>query len=359
MSRNQTQESTSNLSEINLNASQSPEVEYTTCNHFNISPATSNSKTEEILDYVDRLLPLVHTNWVKRYRTLWYNILQIPDVNSVVYEPGRQVGTCFNRAFVTNIIRTLSINGVYTTTNCSMQARHLEPQEKVHATGKKKANAFNSVKTTLTHPLKSESTTDSIVRLLKKRNLNPIPTSTTDNSQLSNQASPNLLQQYGDNSTVSNNLFYLGQPLYAPKASYITQVITKLSEIINPLNYEYDVLDVDISKKIDYNNLQEWREKIFLYSPCFNKVERIYESFDAYGFLMCDKILNTLNNIYMRFNTGPQGDILFSLIYNETHNIMFNNPDISGYQEDLEDALCAVLVHAFMKCRIMKKPPRQ
>ena len=58
----------------------------------------------EIMDYVAHLKPYISKEWKNRYETLWRSILAIPEVDAVVYKPGKQKNTTFNRNLIANII---------------------------------------------------------------------------------------------------------------------------------------------------------------------------------------------------------------------------------------------------------------
>ena len=62
---------------------------------------------ENILEYVGRLTDCVKQEWKAKYATLWDNILAIPEVDAMIYNPGRQKNTTFNRQLVGNIIKLL------------------------------------------------------------------------------------------------------------------------------------------------------------------------------------------------------------------------------------------------------------
>lgn len=64
---------------------------------------------EQIMLFVSALgtESLVSPGWVDRHMDLWNKILDLPEVAAVVYNPGKQRGTCFNRNLVSNIIHYL------------------------------------------------------------------------------------------------------------------------------------------------------------------------------------------------------------------------------------------------------------
>lgn len=89
---------------------------------------------EQIMFYVSCLNKeeLVEPVWVgKKYMDLWDSILHIPEVESEVYDPGKQHKTSFNRNLVGNIIYYLATRNdnkkrVYKELNASLYAFKLE-----------------------------------------------------------------------------------------------------------------------------------------------------------------------------------------------------------------------------------------
>lgn len=67
----------------------------------------------EILNYVSCLRPHVQKDKQARYMQLWDKILDLPEVEGQVYDPGKQQGTNFNRNLVANIIHFLDYFDFY------------------------------------------------------------------------------------------------------------------------------------------------------------------------------------------------------------------------------------------------------
>lgn len=66
--------------------------------------ALRDAKRQDIIKYVSRTLPLVNYLWKDKYMSLWYDILDIPEVDAVIYKKGHQQHTSFNRKEVLHII---------------------------------------------------------------------------------------------------------------------------------------------------------------------------------------------------------------------------------------------------------------
>ena len=68
------------------------------------APIDKAAKREMILDYVCRTRDFVRNPWRKKYRELWSDILDLPEVDAMIYDPGRQKGTDFNRNKLMHLI---------------------------------------------------------------------------------------------------------------------------------------------------------------------------------------------------------------------------------------------------------------
>lgn len=63
-----------------------------------------DSKRADILKYVEKTLPFVLYQWKDKYMPLWNDILNLPEVDRIIYQRGRQQKTSFNRKEVLHII---------------------------------------------------------------------------------------------------------------------------------------------------------------------------------------------------------------------------------------------------------------
>jgi hypothetical protein len=59
---------------------------------------------KEILNYVSRVRPLLTDEAKSDYMKVWEDILDLREVEALVYKPGKQKGTNFNRDLVANIL---------------------------------------------------------------------------------------------------------------------------------------------------------------------------------------------------------------------------------------------------------------
>lgn len=80
----------------------------------------------EIMTYVSRIKPYVAKEWKNRYETTWRSVLDIQEVESLVFSPGKQKDTSFNRNLVANIIYIMCNAGLFDDTNATTLAVALE-----------------------------------------------------------------------------------------------------------------------------------------------------------------------------------------------------------------------------------------
>jgi hypothetical protein len=67
----------------------------------------------EILSYVSRVRPLLTDEAKSSFMKIWEDILELPEVASKVYKPGKQWGTNFHRDLVANILYHLRTRKIY------------------------------------------------------------------------------------------------------------------------------------------------------------------------------------------------------------------------------------------------------
>lgn len=80
----------------------------------------------EIMDYVSRIKKYAADEWKNRYESTWRSVLDIPEVESLVYSPGRQKDTPFNRNLIANIIYIMCNACFYADTNATALTIALE-----------------------------------------------------------------------------------------------------------------------------------------------------------------------------------------------------------------------------------------
>lgn len=89
-----------------------------------------NGLRKSVMDYVNRLMPVVAVEYREEYSKIWMEILEEDAVSNVVYDPGRQKGTVFNRNLVAHISRMMLMVGIIgNNTNDKEMAELLEPEK--------------------------------------------------------------------------------------------------------------------------------------------------------------------------------------------------------------------------------------
>lgn len=91
-----------------------------------LQDAEREHRKAEIMDYVANLKNYVSKEWKNRYEALWKGILNLPEVEAEVYEPGKQHGTTFNRNLIANIIYIMCKEGVFEENNATTLTIALE-----------------------------------------------------------------------------------------------------------------------------------------------------------------------------------------------------------------------------------------
>lgn len=83
-------------------------------------------REDEIMRYVGHVKQYVVKEWKNRYEATWRSILEIPEVSAVIYEPGKQKDTTFNRNLVANILYIMCNQGIITETTATELSLALE-----------------------------------------------------------------------------------------------------------------------------------------------------------------------------------------------------------------------------------------
>lgn len=68
---------------------------------------------EAVLQYVMKAIDLVADHWRDKYMLIWKHLFLIPDFEAMIYNPGRQKGTVFNRSMLGNVMGMLCRKGVF------------------------------------------------------------------------------------------------------------------------------------------------------------------------------------------------------------------------------------------------------
>ncbi len=92
-----------------------------------------NGLRQSVIEYVNRLMPVVAVEYREKYSKIWMDILEEEAVRGVIYNRGKQQGTVFNRNLVAQISRMMALDGIIVKdTNDVMMAELLEPEKGKH-----------------------------------------------------------------------------------------------------------------------------------------------------------------------------------------------------------------------------------
>ena len=80
----------------------------------------------EIMTYVSRIKQYVANEWKNRYETTWRSVLDDSEVERLVFSPGKQKNTSFNRNLIAHIIYIMCNAGFYSETNATALTIALE-----------------------------------------------------------------------------------------------------------------------------------------------------------------------------------------------------------------------------------------
>ena len=142
---------------------------------------------------------------------------------------------------------------------------------------------------------------------------------------------------------------------------HVTKIIGVIAanEKIHEETEAPDTIPFDIQQKIDFNELDNWNEIIHEFGYLAAEVDKIYEEYDRMGKNTSKAVMHWLRfQIYFQLCRKYKGDNLFNQIANQVLHLVQNDPE---YDDDmglevLSENVYIVLVHAFMKCKIFKKP---
>lgn len=144
-------------------------------------------------------------------------------------------------------------------------------------------------------------------------------------------------------------------PLHVTKIISVIAANEKIHEEVE----DPDTIPFDIQQKIDFNELDDWNEIIHEFGYLAAEVDKMYEEYDRIGKNTSNAVMHWLRfQIYFQLCKKYKGDDLFNQIANKVLFLVQNDPE---YDDDmglevLTENVYIVLVHAFMKCKIFKKP---
>lgn len=143
------------------------------------------------------------------------------------------------------------------------------------------------------------------------------------------------------------------------RPSVITYVINCLSEEnLSDVSVNPDVTPFDLVPKMDLNKLAEWKGIVSKYTVYSLLVDRIYKEYDKQGVNKSFAVLSSLHDLYLHLASEFTGDDLFDKLLDKVYEIVDGDSTCneSLSREELMMNIKIVLVDAFVRCKIFKKP---
>ena len=143
------------------------------------------------------------------------------------------------------------------------------------------------------------------------------------------------------------------------RPSVITYVINRLAdEPLAEIAVNPDTKSFDLEPKIDINSLKKWRHIISKYTVFSLLVDKIYRAYDEQGVNKSFAVLSSLHDLYLNLASELTGDALFDKLLESVYDIVNKDYEYneSLTREELQVNIKIVLVDAFVKCKIFKKP---
>ena len=167
-----------------------------------------------------------------------------------------------------------------------------------------------------------------------------------------------------DIDTIRNLASYLEESILPATAderrpSVITYVINRLAdEPLAEIAVNPDTKSFDLEPKIDFNSLKKWRDIISEYTVFSLLVDKIYRAYDEQGVNKSFAVLSSLHDLYLNLASELTGDALFDKLLESVYDIVNKDYEYneSLTREELQMNIKIVLVDAFVKCKIFKKP---
>lgn len=143
------------------------------------------------------------------------------------------------------------------------------------------------------------------------------------------------------------------------RPSVITYVINCLSEeCLAEVSVNPDVKPFDFIPKIDLNKLVKWKAIVTEYAVYSVLVDKIYKQYNELGVNKSLAVLASLHDLYLNLSSESSGDDLFDKLLEKVYEIVDGDGTCneSLTREELMMNIRIVLVDAFVKCKIFKKP---
>ncbi|WP_434333150.1 ABC-three component system protein [Mycoplasma capricolum] len=141
-------------------------------------------------------------------------------------------------------------------------------------------------------------------------------------------------------------------------ATIINILSTKMDNEYEDNNNNNKVFNIE--EKIVYNNLFSIRKYIYNKASSISKVIKVYEEFEKQGKNISKNVINQISRTYYELLSKYDNPIkIFWELIANLENIVKNssNLDIKNISlENITSSLSVIVIDAFMKCKIYKKP---
>ena len=148
------------------------------------------------------------------------------------------------------------------------------------------------------------------------------------------------------------------QKVISKKPGLILTAINALANIDWDMSHQYeDTQFFSIEDKISHNKINRWLPRITAYKKYQGKVESIYNRLEQDGEIFKKhKLLQLIRNVYLT-TKGNCGKHSSDDILDQVEAILLTKVQI--YDDDKIIAIPIIMVDAFMRCKILEKPPNQ
>lgn len=147
--------------------------------------------------------------------------------------------------------------------------------------------------------------------------------------------------------------------------SDLSKFDSNLASVINILSKEdlrnvcqiEEVKSFEIDKKIDYNGLDDVRDIIGDYAVYYKKVDEKYTEFDSFGSNKSLTVLAAIKREYVRSKKSRDADTVFLTTVEKIKDKVKSSANIESMSiEELDLCVEILVVDAFVRCKIFKKP---
>ncbi len=141
---------------------------------------------------------------------------------------------------------------------------------------------------------------------------------------------------------------------------------TNLANIIKVLSGQdwdsphgkYQTVSFEIEQKIDYNELNLTKSIISEFAVHSSRLDKLYKEFDKQGVNKSRSVLASIQKMYISSSMDSlTGDALFLDVIEQAVQTILNSANHSPMPfEELEMCISILVVDAFVRCKIFKKP---